>query len=93
MEEKKTPDAPTWDTQSDPSSTPREGELFSTKKNGDEIEHVAEREVAEYSPEETKRIMRKVDWMLLPQLSFLYLLAFLDRGNSTRDPLHCYKIA
>jgi hypothetical protein len=95
MEEKKTSDVPTWDAQSDPPSTPREGELFFGKKNGDEIEHVADTqlEVVEYSPEETKRIMRKVDWTLLPQLSFLYLLAFLDRGNSKSDPLNSFKMA
>eukprot|EP01102_Stenamoeba_stenopodia_P005276 TRINITY_DN15843_c0_g1_i1.p1 TRINITY_DN15843_c0_g1~~TRINITY_DN15843_c0_g1_i1.p1 ORF type:complete len:517 (-),score=100.51 TRINITY_DN15843_c0_g1_i1:94-1644(-) len=32
-------------------------------------------------PEEEKRVMNKVSWRLLPFLSFLYLLSFLDRVN------------
>ncbi|KAH8647377.1 major facilitator superfamily domain-containing protein [Xylariales sp. PMI_506] len=31
--------------------------------------------------EEEKRILRKVDWKILPLLSFLYLIAFVDRSN------------
>lgn len=35
----------------------------------------------EFDNVETSRVLRKVDWRLLPVLSFLYLLAFLDRSN------------
>jgi hypothetical protein len=35
----------------------------------------------DYDDKETKRILRKVDWRLIPLLSTLYLLAFIDRGN------------
>lgn len=35
----------------------------------------------EFSPVETKRLLRKIDWSLLPLLSLLYLLSFLDRAN------------
>ncbi|KAK5001211.1 hypothetical protein LTR66_000089 [Elasticomyces elasticus] len=35
----------------------------------------------DYDDKETKRIMRKVDVRLLPMLTLLYVLAFLDRGN------------
>jgi hypothetical protein len=35
-----------------------------------------------YDEVETKRILRKVDLRLLPCLTLLYLLSFLDRGNS-----------
>lgn len=35
----------------------------------------------EFDDVETSRVLRKVDWRLLPVLSFLYLLAFLDRSN------------
>ncbi|TNY18958.1 MFS general substrate transporter [Rhodotorula diobovata] len=35
----------------------------------------------DYSPEEEKALVRKVDWALLPGLTFLYLLSFLDRSN------------
>lgn len=33
----------------------------------------------EFDDVETSKVLRKVDWRLLPVLSFLYLLAFLDR--------------
>jgi hypothetical protein len=36
----------------------------------------------ELSPEEETRILRKVDYRLVPLLAFLYLVAFLDRSNS-----------
>jgi hypothetical protein len=28
-----------------------------------------------------KKILRKIDWHLIPMLALLYLLSFLDRGN------------
>jgi len=34
-----------------------------------------------FDPKETKRILRKVDFRLIPVLAVLYLLAFLDRSN------------
>jgi hypothetical protein len=33
-------------------------------------------------PIKEKKLMRKVDWILVPWLFFLFLLAFLDRVNS-----------
>lgn len=36
-----------------------------------------------YDEKETKRILRKIDIRILPVLTLLYLMAFLDRGNST----------
>lgn len=38
-------------------------------------------EEREFTPLETKRLLRKLDWALLPLLSLLYLLSFLDRAN------------
>ncbi|PLB49676.1 putative MFS nicotinic acid transporter Tna1 [Aspergillus steynii IBT 23096] len=35
----------------------------------------------EFTPEMEKRVLRKMDLRLIPMLSLLYLLAFLDRGN------------
>lgn len=35
-----------------------------------------------------KKLLRKIDWVLIPWLSFLYLVAFLDRssiGNAKVD--------
>ncbi|EXJ77837.1 hypothetical protein A1O3_08996 [Capronia epimyces CBS 606.96] len=34
-----------------------------------------------YDAAETHRVLRKIDWRLLPPLALLYLLAFLDKGN------------
>jgi hypothetical protein len=50
------------------------------KPNGYEINMVTE-----LSDAERKRIIRKIDWTLVPLLTFLYLVAFIDRSNSTSD--------
>lgn len=36
----------------------------------------------ELPPEEERRILRKVDYRLVPLLAFLYLVAYVDRSNS-----------
>lgn len=33
----------------------------------------------EFTPEEEKAVLRRIDWHILPGLSVLYLLCFLDR--------------
>lgn len=35
----------------------------------------------EYHDKQTQRILRKVDFRLIPLLTFLYVLSFLDRSN------------
>lgn len=35
-------------------------------------------------PAQVARLRRKIDWRLLPLLSLMYLLSFLDRVNSKR---------
>src|ERR1700749_5081704 len=40
-----------------------------------------ELEVIELSEAEQRKVMRKLDLVLVPQLTVLYLLAFLDRSN------------
>ncbi|KAH1595084.1 hypothetical protein KXV44_008103 [Aspergillus fumigatus] len=59
------------------------------------VEHVAEtpvssvsekhtqdaEQIPHFTPEQEKRVLRKMDLRLIPMLSVLYLLAFLDRGN------------
>lgn len=35
----------------------------------------------ETDPVEAKRILRKIDWRIIPLLQFLYMLTFLDRVN------------
>jgi hypothetical protein len=37
--------------------------------------------VVEYDEAETRRILRKIDYRLIPLLSVLYLLAYIDRSN------------
>jgi hypothetical protein len=34
-----------------------------------------------YNDKETQKLLRKVDYRLMPILTFLYLISFLDRGN------------
>lgn len=48
-----------------------------------ETEHggLDETDLPDYHDAETTRILRKVDFRLVPMLTILYLLAFLDRGN------------
>lgn len=38
------------------------------------------------SEKEVARINRKIDFRLLPVLSILYLMSYLDRGNSESHP-------
>lgn len=39
-----------------------------------------------YDESETKKVLRKVDWRLLPMLTLLYVLSFIDRSNSAYPP-------
>lgn len=41
----------------------------------------SELSVQVYDEKATQRLLRKIDWYLLPFLAFLYLLSFLDRSN------------
>lgn len=43
---------------------------------------IIETPIQEYDEGESRKIMRKIDFRLIPLLVVLYLLAFLDRGNS-----------
>ncbi|GAA6008033.1 hypothetical protein JCM11491_006584 [Sporobolomyces phaffii] len=38
-------------------------------------------ELVSYTADEEKALVRKLDWALIPGLTFLYLLSFLDRSN------------
>lgn len=52
------------------------------------VEHVPE--AVELDEAATKRLIRKMDWRLIPFLALLYLLSFLDRtniGNARLDTL------
>ncbi|KAH6974271.1 major facilitator superfamily domain-containing protein [Ilyonectria sp. MPI-CAGE-AT-0026] len=52
-----------------------DGESGSTASCGEQTD------VPHNDDEETKRIMRKVDWYLIPPLMALYIISFMDRSN------------
>lgn len=56
-------------------------EIFDDEKHKD-IETVAEQTPPDLDQDEVKRILRKIDLRLLPVLTALYLMSFLDRSNS-----------
>jgi hypothetical protein len=45
-----------------------------------------EAQYVELDEKESARVLRKVDMRLVPMLSLLYLVAFIDRSNSTSPP-------
>jgi hypothetical protein len=49
--------------------------------------HSSDDYVPAYDEAEAKKILRKVDWRLIPMLTLLYVLSFLDRSNSMLDIL------
>lgn len=67
--------------ESEPKDEDGEKKIESIKDNGD-IEAVPAAQVAdEIDPVVEKRVRRKLDTHIVPLLSALYLLAFLDRSN------------
>lgn len=65
-------------------SVPGGGHMLDEVPDRKHLHDLEETELAviELSPEEEKRVLRKVDFWLVPQLTILYLMAFLDRSNS-----------
>ncbi|KAH8666219.1 major facilitator superfamily domain-containing protein [Ilyonectria robusta] len=57
-----------------------DGESGSTASYGEQTD-VDTPNVPHNDDEETKRIMRKVDWHLIPPLMALYIISFMDRSN------------
>lgn len=45
-----------------------------------------EAQYVELDEAEANRVLRKVDYRLVPMLSLLYLVAFIDRSNSQSSP-------
>jgi hypothetical protein len=43
------------------------------------LESTVTRTPVEFTPEEEKTLLRRIDWHVLPGLSVLYFLCFLDR--------------
>lgn len=56
-------------------------EMTGVKASGEDGTGLDARNIPRYDDPEVKRIMRKVDWRLLPPLTVLYLLSFMDRSN------------
>ncbi|TDZ28751.1 putative transporter [Colletotrichum spinosum] len=46
-----------------------------------EIEYASDPDRSGFDQAATKRLLRKIDWTLIPFLALLYLLSFLDRTN------------
>lgn len=46
-----------------------------------EVEYASDPERSGFDEAATKRLLRKIDWTLIPFLALLYLLSFLDRTN------------
>ena len=46
---------------------------------------------ASFAHIDEKKLLRKMDWRLLPMLTLLYLLSFIDRGNIVRTACPCLK--
>ncbi|EON64993.1 hypothetical protein W97_04228 [Coniosporium apollinis CBS 100218] len=51
------------------------------KKNVDMVESLSDSDSLGFDEKATQRLIRKIDWVLLPFLALLYLLSFLDRTN------------
>lgn len=69
-------------------------DIKSGDKSVEEIDnakdHCSLENAVEWDEAATKRLMRKIDWRLIPFLALLYLLSFLDRtniGNARLDTL------
>ena len=57
-------------------------EKLSAMGDGGDQSSVRPVEVVEFGPEDEERIKKKIDRRLIPVLTILYLLSYLDRGNS-----------
>jgi hypothetical protein len=68
-----------------PSPTRSEGHFETTDdlRTVDKVAGGRDAALVELPLDEQKRIISKLDWTILPLLSFLYLISFVDRSNST----------
>lgn len=72
-----------------------------TSTDDQKIEHLAEKpenssgeleaQYTELDEREAQRVLRKVDYRLVPMLALLYLVAFIDRSNSTSIALRLFR--
>ncbi|KAJ5038641.1 uncharacterized protein L3040_006322 [Drepanopeziza brunnea f. sp. 'multigermtubi'] len=63
-------------------SPPQDAPLkqVTTKDVEENVEEKVE-DISTFDVQQTKKLLRKIDWHLIPFLSLLYLLSFLDRTN------------
>ncbi|KAH7145986.1 major facilitator superfamily transporter [Dactylonectria macrodidyma] len=52
-----------------------------TSGDGIEVEYSSDPDRSGFDQVSTKKLLRKIDWTLIPFLALLYLLSFLDRTN------------
>ncbi|KAH7021930.1 major facilitator superfamily transporter [Ilyonectria destructans] len=52
-----------------------------TSSHGIEVEYSSDPDRSGFDQVSTKKLLRKIDWTLIPFLALLYLLSFLDRTN------------
>lgn len=65
-------------------------ENVGTQQHGDDSDDHSHLEVGGWDDASVRRLVRKMDWRLIPFLALLYLLSFLDRtniGNARLDTL------
>ena len=56
-------------------------EQVESQNSGTSLDDEKALDSLDYTEAEEKRLIRKIDWLLLPILTVLYLLSFLDRSN------------
>jgi len=59
-------------------------------KDGIPVKQSLESPIAGVSAREYNRILRKVDYRVIPILAALYLLSFLDRGRKNPASIKCF---
>ncbi|KAL4072332.1 MFS general substrate transporter [Scleroderma citrinum] len=64
---------------------PKESSFRASLKNA--TSQVPEAEHVEFTPEQERKLWRKIDLRLMPIISLMYLFAFMDRGNAKLEGL------
>jgi hypothetical protein len=57
-----------------------------TKNGDDALKFIANQDIEPITPEEEKRVLRKIDWRLLPILMLLNTLQLVDKSASLAFP-------
>lgn len=72
--------------------TPRSYEVTDLKVMDNSKDHVEVSEELTWTPEEERKLVRKIDLYLLPTIWLMYLLSYMDRTKYTLSyvgPLDC----